>query len=110
MPSSFPGMDPYLESPARWSTLHFLLISAANAILRPILRPRGYWVSPGERVWVMQPGRSVLHDVTISQRRGSTSQSARAALLEADTPVKLRSAPMEMSNPIWKSWTRTVGR
>lgn len=99
MPSPFPGMDPYLESPARWGTLHFLLISAANAILKPILRPRGYWVSPGERVWVTQPGRGIQHDVTVSTLRVRPVGRAASAVMEADTPVKLHSAQTEVVEP-----------
>lgn len=33
MPSPFPGMDPYLEHPSRWSEVHSRLINAiANSL------------------------------------------------------------------------------
>ncbi|MBI3467805.1 MAG: DUF4058 family protein [Planctomycetes bacterium] len=33
MPSPFPGMDPYLETPAEWPGLHHLLITKAHQLL-----------------------------------------------------------------------------
>jgi Protein of unknown function (DUF4058) len=40
MPSPFPGMDPYLESPTIWPDVHNGLISEIRAILNAELRPR----------------------------------------------------------------------
>lgn len=40
MPSSFPGMDPYLEIPYFWSDVHHELISEVRAFLAPHLRPK----------------------------------------------------------------------
>ena len=40
MPSPFPGMDPYLESPALWQDFHNDLASAIREQLTPHLRPR----------------------------------------------------------------------
>lgn len=51
MPSPFPGMDPYLEDPARWSGVHHSLISAIRDILLDLLRPR-YFVGAEERVYL----------------------------------------------------------
>ncbi|MGK7890255.1 MAG: DUF4058 family protein [Leptolyngbyaceae cyanobacterium] len=39
MPSPFPGMDPYLEQPAFWSSFHSRLIVAIADTLAPQLRP-----------------------------------------------------------------------
>ena len=39
MPSPFPGMDPYLETPLLWSDVHHELISQIRAALNPNLRP-----------------------------------------------------------------------
>jgi hypothetical protein len=39
MPSPFPGMDPYLETPNLWPDVHHELISQIQAALNPILRP-----------------------------------------------------------------------
>jgi len=40
MPSPFPGMDPYLESPTLWPDVHHGLISHIQKSLNPALRPR----------------------------------------------------------------------
>jgi hypothetical protein len=42
MPSSFPGMDPYLEDPARWPDVHHSLITYIRNALQPQVRPRYY--------------------------------------------------------------------
>lgn len=42
MPSPFPGMDPYLEQPAFWSSFHSRLIVALADALAPQLRPHYY--------------------------------------------------------------------
>ncbi|BAS28494.1 DUF4058 family protein [Limnochorda pilosa] len=51
MPSPFPGMDPYLESPEFWPGVHHLLISTILEILNPALLPR-YACRVEERVYV----------------------------------------------------------
>ncbi len=42
MPSPFPGMDPYLEQPAFWSSFYSRLIVAIADVLAPQLRPHYY--------------------------------------------------------------------
>lgn len=44
MPSPFPGMNPYLESPAVWSSFHTRLLVAIADTLAPVLRPNYYIV------------------------------------------------------------------
>ncbi|MCO5168840.1 MAG: DUF4058 family protein [Planctomycetes bacterium] len=51
MPSPFPGMDPYLEDPARWPDVHVTLVTALRDALMQRLRPR-YVVRVEERVYV----------------------------------------------------------
>jgi hypothetical protein len=77
MPSPFPGMDPYLEHPARWPDVRHELISASKALLN---RQFGgtYRARVEERVYVSQqedPGRQVLvPDVLV--RRDVTGRAA----------------------------------
>jgi Protein of unknown function (DUF4058) len=40
MPSPFPGMNPYLESPDRWTTVHNRLIVSLADFLTPLLLPK----------------------------------------------------------------------
>src|SRR5438309_2000870 len=44
MPSPFPGMDPYLETPRRWPDFHNHLAAEISAALNGVLGP-GYVVS-----------------------------------------------------------------
>src|SRR5437667_3065576 len=62
MPSPFPGMDPYLESPAIWPDVHHGLISGIQAALNPNLRPH-YVARVEMRVYISDdddPGRKAL--------------------------------------------------
>jgi hypothetical protein len=63
MPSPFPGMDPYLEDPARWPDVHQSLITYIRDMLQPQVRPR-YHARMGERVDLLSEG---LHTVAISE-------------------------------------------
>jgi Protein of unknown function (DUF4058) len=50
MPSPFPGMNPYLEHPDRWSTVHNRFIVAIADVLTPLLLPR-YQVDIEKRIY-----------------------------------------------------------
>jgi hypothetical protein len=54
MPSPFPGMDPYLESPPFWGDLHGSMLSAIKGQLKDRL-PRGYSVWSDVYVWLHEP-------------------------------------------------------
>lgn len=54
MPTTFPGMDPYLERPSLWPDVHNSLIAALRDALTPILRPR-YYVAIEERTYLAEP-------------------------------------------------------
>ncbi len=79
MPSPFPGMDPYLEHPDRWSTVHNRLIVALADQLAGQLLPR-YQVDIEKRIYeVLGPntlwvGRA---DVTVQQPRQPRATSAQ---------------------------------
>src|SRR5260370_9579096 len=53
-----PGMDPYLEHPVLWETVHARLIVALANQLQPRLDPR-YVTSIEERVFVEGPQRRI---------------------------------------------------
>jgi Protein of unknown function (DUF4058) len=54
MPSPFPGMDPYLEDPARWPDFHGAMIYAIRAALTPLL-PERYSAGVDQYVWLHEP-------------------------------------------------------
>lgn len=67
MPSPFPGMDPYLEEPARWPDVHARLIGVASEVLNAELRPR-YFTRIEERLYISSeddPGRAISFRTSI---------------------------------------------
>jgi hypothetical protein len=75
MPSPFPGMDPYLEDPMRWPSVHQLLISHIGMSLNRLIPP-GYVAAFGERVFVAGPDREIDPDVFL---KGSLRTEDKAA-------------------------------
>lgn len=107
MPSPFPGMDPYLEGPARWPDVHQRLITYIADALQPQVRPR-YHARIGERVYVLQPPRAMYPDVILTQRPlkepalvdlAEQVPEVTAAEEDADTPVILTLPPVEHREP-----------
>ena len=57
MPSSFPGMDPYLENPEIFPDFHDSVITYLREILQANL-PAPYFAVLGRRVWIEVSRRS----------------------------------------------------
>ena len=68
MAMPFPGMDPYLEHPILWSSVHMRLIVALANQLGPRLRPH-YVASVEERVFVEGPDQQRIPDAWIQKTR-----------------------------------------
>jgi hypothetical protein len=86
MPSPFPGMDPYLESPAVWPDVHHELIGDIRAALNPSLRPN-YVARVELRIYISDdddPGRQALvPDVRVEatpRRKGAKKPRPEPAL------------------------------
>ncbi len=90
MPSPFPGMDPYLEHPARWPDVHHSLISTVRRLLAERLRPR-YFVTIEERVYISNEddtGRGVIvPDLRVTRAPGGGRLPASASA--AVEPIEL---------------------
>ena len=80
----FPGMDPYLEHPVLWESVHARLIVAIANQLQPKLDPR-YIASIEERGFVEGPQRRVP-DVWIQKTRDGDAIPARVDS-DSDTAV-----------------------
>lgn len=85
MPSPFPGMDPYLESPAYWGGLHSKLIVAMNDALNRTL-PEGYYAEVDEHVWLQidpSEDRRLLGkpDVFITDKNGTSGRHRGVVLI-----------------------------
>lgn len=92
MPSPFPGMDPYLETPDHWRNVHNNLATEIQAQLAPLLRPRYY--ADQEPRFVYDTGldiaakRQALPDVSVLE-------SPKSAAL-AYEGVAIAPAPLEL--------------
>ena len=100
MPSPFPGIDPYLEHPALWPGVHQAFITYANEALNTLLPP-GYVASINERLYVVQPERSIYPDVMVVERpptRRPMVQDTRgmATAVAIDPPWVFELEPIEM--------------
>ena len=105
MPSPFPGIDPYLEDPARWPGVHQRSITYIADALQPGLRPQ-YNAVIGERVIIEAPGatRAICPDVIVVKRgareASATYEAAPTATAETvDAGPKL-AQPLEFFDPI----------
>jgi hypothetical protein len=82
MPSPFPGMDPYLESPEHWRGFHSAMIPALNAQLNRTL-PDGFAAFIEERIYVIGPESQFIPDmVVVARNPAKVQQSGTSELLE----------------------------
>jgi uncharacterized protein DUF4058 len=98
MPSPFPGMDPWLESPTEWPGFHYILVVTTVEVLQPQRRAKGYYANPGERVWLMEPPCPICPDVALMQhvRRPVPATSVELAVLEPDEPLRVPAPSVEV--------------
>jgi hypothetical protein len=89
----FPGMDPYLEHPVLWESVHARLMVALANQLQPKLDPR-YVASIEERVFIEGPQRRVP-DVWI-QKVGDAEVITPLADPESDTAVIVEVEDLEI--------------
>src|SRR5437016_95856 len=95
MPSPFPGMDPWLEDPQIWPSVHYRLITYLADTLAALLPPR-YAASLGERLVIETIRRDILPDVFVTKRprrRGSGGKGRPAAVLDEPAVVPAQSEP-----------------
>jgi hypothetical protein len=90
MASPFPGMNPYLESPAFWSEFHNRLMVAIADDLSPQLRPR-YRVAIEQRVYLSSiDDRKLVGIPDVTVTRQSLPESAVATLtLPTSQPISV---------------------
>ncbi|HTE20381.1 MAG TPA: DUF4058 family protein [Armatimonadota bacterium] len=89
MPSPFPGMDPYLERPAKWPNVHQWIVFGLAEALGQVL-PDHYYVSIEERLSIADlPDRGATKrpDATVIDTGGPPPAGAGVALLERGVAV-----------------------
>jgi hypothetical protein len=101
MPSPFPGIDPYLESPLYWQDFHERFLPYAAEVLQPQL-PHRYRARIGERVIVEAVERTLIPDLTVVQRpaprdaEGQMPGSTTGVALDMDVPTVFSAFPDEL--------------
>ena len=101
MPSPFPGIDPYLESPLYWQDFHERFLPYAAEVLQPQL-PNRYRARIGERVILEAVERTIIPDLTVVQRPvppdigGQTPGGPTGMALEVDAPTIFSAFPDEL--------------
>jgi len=96
MAGPFPGMDPYLENPVLWSGVHQGLITELRNALNRLL-PIGYVADMGERIYVIQPDRSIYPDVVVFEQPAPGQPAMDSGSIAVpDPPVILMDEPVEM--------------
>ncbi len=91
MPSPFPGMDPYIESPMLWSDFHNNLASEIQTQLNRNIQPRYFArLTPYVTYESIDIGQTyrIIPDIGVSQRQPSPETSATAALTITPPPVE----------------------
>ena len=102
MPNPFPGMDPFLEEPALWSSVHNRLITYTADLLNRRM-PAGYIATIEERVFLLEPPTSRYPDVHVvknpRKRTGIAAGTSAVALMNADPAVEIDFPPSEFREP-----------
>jgi len=100
MPSPFPGMDPYLEDPARWPDVHQRLITYIADALQPQIRP-DYVARIGERVYLLTLARAIVPDVLLVQRHVRETSAPYTARVQAPSalPIVVTLPQVEQREP-----------
>ncbi|MEL7225759.1 MAG: DUF4058 family protein [Cyanobacteria bacterium J06576_12] len=91
MPSPFPGMNPYLEHPDRWPTVHNRLIVAIADFLTPQLLPK-YQVDIDKRIYEVTGLNTVFigrPDVTVQRSRLPRETSQKTVSTPAKSPLQV---------------------
>ncbi len=87
MPSPFPGMDPYLESPRWFHGFHNSLITYLLEQLQPLL-PEAYYAQTGQRVWLEVSQRYVEPDLNVMRERREIAQRGQGGVALAEPEVE----------------------
>ena len=98
MPSPFPGMNPYLESPEIWPGFHGSLIASIRGTINRIA-PAKYFADIEQRVFLVKPGdpyqRAIVPDVSINETadasadRSNTSSNVAAQAVTPSIRVQM---------------------
>lgn len=89
MPSPFPGMNPYLETPGVWDMAHSQIINEIQHHLTAQVRPR-YFVRLETRIYVHEPdgnGNGYVGDADVGVRISTPPQPGPVAVASLTPPL-----------------------
>jgi hypothetical protein len=98
MATPFPGMDPYLEHPILWPSVHTRLIVALANQLGPHLTPH-YVASVEERIFVEGPDQQRIPDAWIQKTRPEAHGPMPSAGTATATPLLVEVDELEVHEP-----------
>ena len=99
MPSSFPGMDPYLENPEIWPEVHSRLIVVMADVLAPNLHPN-YYAAIEKRTYLNTPEDSILigiPDVAAANRPSTPKAESRTTTTLPQAEIVTLPLPEEVT-------------
>lgn len=99
MPSPFPGMDPYLESPERWPGAHNTYITFLSVALNQAL-PLPYVADVQEHLRIVPSQRDMYPDISVRQHAATAPDSEHTGAVAvlpdvADAPLVVELLPTE---------------
>lgn len=94
----FPGMDPWLEAPSRWQSVHDRLIVYLADELAGQVAPK-YSARPGQRVVVEELEHHIVPDVVVTQGPPRPRGPASTAVADLDAPTVVRLPSVEYNQP-----------
>jgi hypothetical protein len=95
MKMPFPGMDPYLEHPSLWPSVHTRLIVALANQLGPKIMPR-YVASVEDRVYIEAPEQERVPDVWVQKAQPENRTLRPAAGTAVATPLVVEVRELEI--------------
>jgi len=98
MPMPFPGMDPYLEHPILWPSVHTRLIVALANQLGPRIAPH-YVASVEERVFIEVPEQQRIPDAWIQKTRPEGHGPMPRSGTGVATPLVVEVDELEVHEP-----------
>lgn len=103
MPSPFPGMDPYLEYPAFWSSFHTRLMVAIADVVAPQLTSQ-YYVEVESRTYQSDEGEEELligiPDAVVFAGQGDVLSTESSGFESSPTATQLRPEKVMVPMPL----------
>ncbi|MGB7087543.1 MAG: DUF4058 family protein [Phormidesmis sp.] len=101
MASPFPGMDPYLEQPAFWSSFHTRLMVAIADALAADLRPK-YYIEVETRSYMDTPEGELLIGIpdAVVLKDSQLDDSIRTEPAQPTSSVALERSPVPVTLPV----------